>query len=104
MTNRLLCVVGIFQIILILQRGSFGERNFSCERMTSHLTGHKLEDFVKLNKLGEGTYGVVFKVRTGNPVRKYDPLFQGQNKKTGEVVAMKKIKLESEDEGVGLMD
>lgn len=31
-------------------------------------------------------------------------LTQGQNKKTGEVVAMKKIKLESEDEGVGLMD
>ena len=33
--------------------------------MTSHLTGHKLEDFVKLNKLGEGTYGVVFKVCAG---------------------------------------
>jgi len=54
-------------------------------RMTSHLSGHRLDDFVKLNKLGEGTYGVVFK---------------GQNKKTGEIVAMKKIKLESEDEGV----
>ena len=31
-------------------------------RMTSHLSGHRLDDFVKLNKLGEGTYGVVFKV------------------------------------------
>ena len=30
--------------------------------MTSNLTGHSFEDFIKLNKLGEGTYGVVFKV------------------------------------------
>ena len=33
-----------------------------------------------------------------------DLLSQGQNKKTGEIVAMKKIKLESEDEGVGWMN
>jgi len=44
-----------------------------------------MEDFVKIEKIGEGTYGVVFK---------------GKNKKTGEIVAMKKIRLESEDEGV----
>ena len=44
-----------------------------------------MEDFVKLEKIGEGTYGVVFK---------------GKNKKTGEIVAMKKIRLESEEEGV----
>ena len=92
-------------IIAHLAETGFGERNVSGERMTSHLTGHKLEDFVKLNKLGEGTYGVVFKVWTGNHLRiRPDLLYQGQNKKTGEVVAMKKIKLESEDEGVGLMD
>lgn len=53
--------------------------------MTSNLTGHSFDDFIKLNKLGEGTYGVVFKCK---------------NNKTGEVVAIKKIKLESEDEGV----
>ena len=40
-----------------------------------------MEDFVKIEKIGEGTYGVVFK---------------GKNKKTGEIVAMKKIRLESE--------
>ena len=92
-------------IIAHLAETGFGERNVSGERMTSHLTGHKLEDFVKLNKLGEGTYGVVFKVWTENHLRRRpDLLYQGQNKKTGEVVAMKKIKLESEDEGVGLMD
>jgi len=44
-----------------------------------------LDDFLKIEKIGEGTYGVVFK---------------GKNKKTGEIVAMKKIRLESEDEGV----
>jgi len=44
-----------------------------------------MEDFVKLEKIGEGTYGVVFK---------------GRNKKTGEIVAMKKIRLESEEEGL----
>jgi len=48
-------------------------------------SGLKLEDFTKIEKIGEGTYGVVFK---------------GKNKKTGEIVAMKKIRLESEDEGV----
>ncbi|KAJ8949190.1 hypothetical protein NQ318_021683, partial [Aromia moschata] len=36
-------------------------------------------------KIGEGTYGVVYK---------------GKNKKTGELVAMKKIRLVSDDEGV----
>jgi cyclin-dependent kinase 1 len=53
--------------------------------MASSQTGVKMEDFVKIEKIGEGTYGVVFK---------------GRNKKTGEIVAMKKIRLESEDEGV----
>jgi hypothetical protein len=33
-------------------------------------TGNKLEDFAKLEKIGEGTYGVVFK---------------GKNKRTGEI-------------------
>ncbi|XP_056639947.1 cyclin-dependent kinase 1 [Diorhabda carinulata] len=44
-----------------------------------------VSDFLKIEKIGEGTYGVVYK---------------GKNKKTGELVAMKKIRLESEDEGV----
>ena len=44
-------------------------------------SGAKMEDFLKIEKIGEGTYGVVFK---------------GKNKKTGEIVAMKKIRLESE--------
>lgn len=44
-----------------------------------------MEDFVKIEKIGEGTYGVVYK---------------GKNKQTGQLVAMKKIRLESEDDGI----
>lgn len=44
-----------------------------------------MEDYTKTEKIGEGTYGVVYK---------------GRHKTTGQVVAMKKIRLESEEEGV----
>lgn len=44
-----------------------------------------MDDFLKIEKIGEGTYGVVYK---------------GKNKITGQFVAMKKIRLESEDEGI----
>ncbi|XP_055710391.1 cyclin-dependent kinase 1 [Phlebotomus papatasi] len=44
-----------------------------------------MEDFQRIEKIGEGTYGVVYK---------------GRNKTTGEIVAMKKIRLEMEDEGI----
>ena len=42
-------------------------------------------DFEKLEKLGEGTFGVVHKAR---------------HIETGEVVALKKMRLEGEDDGV----
>ncbi|OXB56034.1 hypothetical protein ASZ78_000897 [Callipepla squamata] len=44
-----------------------------------------MEDYTKIEKIGEGTYGVVYK---------------GRHKTTGQVVAMKKIRLENEEEGV----
>jgi serine/threonine protein kinase len=44
-----------------------------------------LEKYQKLDKLGEGTYGVVYKAK---------------NIQTGEIVAIKKIRLEKEDDGV----
>jgi cyclin-dependent kinase len=45
----------------------------------------KLEKYEKLDKLGEGTYGVVYKAK---------------DKTTKELYALKKIRLESEDEGI----
>ena len=42
-------------------------------------------DYEKIEKIGEGTYGVVYKAR---------------NKITGKLVALKKIRLDSEEEGV----
>lgn len=44
-----------------------------------------LDDYVKLDKIGEGTYGVVYKAR---------------HKTTDQMVAIKKIRLEFEDEGI----
>lgn len=44
-----------------------------------------LAKYQKIVKVGEGTYGVVYKAR---------------NKETGETIALKKIRLEAEDEGV----
>ena len=48
-------------------------------------TNNELEKYAKLDKVGEGTYGVVYKC---------------QNKYTNEYVALKKIRLENEDEGI----
>ena len=45
----------------------------------------ELEKYQKLDKVGEGTYGVVYKC---------------QNKETKKLVALKKIRLENEDEGI----
>ena len=45
----------------------------------------ELERYIKLDKVGEGTYGVVYKCR---------------HKETQEFCALKKIRLENEDEGI----
>ncbi|CAL1530848.1 unnamed protein product [Lymnaea stagnalis] len=44
-----------------------------------------MDDYSKIEKIGEGTYGVVYK---------------GRHKKSNRLVALKKIRLESEEEGV----
>jgi serine/threonine protein kinase len=44
-----------------------------------------MEKYVKIEKIGEGSYGVVYK---------------GHDTTTNEFVALKKIRLETEDEGV----
>lgn len=44
-----------------------------------------MDKYIKIDKLGEGTYGVVYRAK---------------QKDTGEIVALKRIRLDSEDEGV----
>ena len=44
-----------------------------------------MDNYLKIEKIGEGTYGVVYK---------------GRNRQTGQLVALKKIRLTSEEEGV----
>jgi len=44
-----------------------------------------MDQFEKISKLGEGTYGIVFLMK---------------NKKNNELVALKKFRIDSEDEGV----
>jgi len=44
-----------------------------------------MEAYQKIEKVGEGTYGVVYKAK---------------NRETGAIIALKKIRLEQEDEGV----
>ena len=44
-----------------------------------------LENYKRLEKIGEGTYGVVYKA---------------EDRTTGKMIALKKIRLETEDEGV----
>jgi cyclin-dependent kinase len=45
----------------------------------------KIDKYEKIDVIGEGTYGTVYKARDTD---------------TGEIYALKKIKLESEDEGI----
>jgi len=45
----------------------------------------RIDKYQKLEKLGEGTYGVVYKAK---------------DIKTGDVLALKKIRLESVEEGI----
>ena len=45
--------------------------------MAARSQSQSLDDFVKIEKIGEGTYGVVFK---------------GRHKSSGEILAMKKLR------------
>ena len=51
----------------------------------SHLFETTIQEYVKIEKVGEGTYGVVFK---------------GRHKKRGEIVVMKKVKYQYHDDGI----
>ncbi|VDM77972.1 unnamed protein product, partial [Strongylus vulgaris] len=53
--------------------------------LASKFVRDSIDDYVKLDKVGEGTYGVVYKA---------------EHKETHQLVAIKKIRLEFEDEGI----
>lgn len=53
------------------------------EKITVKL--RKMQKYEKLEKIGEGTYGTVFK---------------GKNRDTLEIVALKRVRLDEDDEGV----
>ncbi|XP_061360777.1 cyclin-dependent kinase G-2 isoform X2 [Gastrolobium bilobum] len=58
------------------------------QRMVNMLQGcRSVDEFERLNKIDEGTYGVVYRAR---------------DKKSGEIVALKKVKMEKEKEGFPL--
>ncbi|KAI4343368.1 hypothetical protein L6164_010726 [Bauhinia variegata] len=58
------------------------------QRVVNMLQGcRSVDEFERLNKIDEGTYGVVYRAR---------------DKKTGEIVALKKVKMEKEKEGFPL--
>jgi serine/threonine protein kinase len=82
------------------KKANGGEEEDNCgDKRSNHNTQHTtqmtgtedmgvepgLVNYQKLSKLGEGTYGVVFKAR---------------DLRTGQVVALKKIRMDSEDEGI----
>jgi len=58
---------------------------FSYYKESEMDSSNYLGRYQKLDKLGEGTYGIVFKMK---------------DSKTNEIIALKKIRLENEDEGV----
>ncbi|WVZ23227.1 hypothetical protein V8G54_001771 [Vigna mungo] len=58
---------------------------FHLRRLSEHKRACFMEQYEKVEKIGEGTYGVVYKAR---------------DRVTNETIALKKIRLEQEDEGV----
>ena len=77
-------------LLLITNKNDTGPPVIIVERNKSpHLARSNfisiMERYQKMEKIGEGTYGVVYKAK---------------DRVSGEIVALKKIRLEAEDEGI----
>ncbi|RRT61466.1 hypothetical protein B296_00017870 [Ensete ventricosum] len=69
-------------------RAKMSEPGQPPQRLINMLQGcRSVDEFERLNKINEGTYGVVYRAK---------------DKKTGEIVALKKVKMEKEREGFPL--
>lgn len=68
---------------------SIGSRDTQTPQVRSLLSAYLIlavmEKYQKIDKLGEGTYGIVYKA---------------QNRQTGEIVALKRIRLDNDEEGI----
>lgn len=67
-------------IFLFPGGGVCGPRHF-----LSTTDSKAMERYQKMEKIGEGTYGVVYKAK---------------DRKSGRIIALKRIRLEAEDEGI----
>lgn len=74
-----------------------------------------MEDFIKIEKIGEGkplvrlfihiifvcnTCHLVYSSHLKYKIGTYGVVYKGKNRVTGQIVAMKKIRLEADDEGI----
>ena len=62
-----------------------------------------LDNYTKLEKVGEGALYISFAARTSDLcIGTYGVVYKAKDINTGNLVALKKIRLEAEDEGVPL--
>ncbi|KAG0743465.1 hypothetical protein G6F57_000729 [Rhizopus arrhizus] len=69
----------------IIQLTTVKGKTIECKEMPFYGACRDVEDFEKLNRVGEGTYGVVYRVK---------------DSKTKQIVALKKIRMEKETDGM----
>ena len=89
--HHICCKFGYTHFITLLRkfgfsRGAVSQKPKAIYRL-NYLIAEDMERYSKLEKIGEGTYGVVYKAR---------------DKLSNNIIALKRIRLEAEDEGINL--